>query len=77
MDNMIISGILIYFPKPNEPLPTPDRTIRSFAVERTSDERCSLLAFISSRWITLGLPTFDNPGKAIMAAVHQGKVRWR
>jgi hypothetical protein len=35
MDNMIISGIRIYFPLPGERLPLPSKDMQTFAIKST------------------------------------------
>ncbi|HFK4066672.1 hypothetical protein AB9B48_23130 [Kluyvera ascorbata] len=77
MDNMIISGIRIYFPKSEEPLPTPEKGMQTFAIRDAGEEQFSVLAFINSRWISPGLPQCESMGKAIMMVVRQGKALWR
>lgn len=77
MDNIIISGVRIYFPRPGERLPTPSADIRTFAVKQTIDTRCCLLAFQQGQWQVLSLPEYQNTGKAIMAAVKQGQAKWQ
>ncbi|HDG1681671.1 TPA: hypothetical protein PFE14_002113 [Kluyvera ascorbata] len=76
IDNMIISGIRIYFPKTEEQLPAPEKGMRTFAITVADGEHFRLLAFVNSRWVMMGLPEFDNIGKAIMGAVRQGKSVW-
>lgn len=76
MDNMIISGIRIYFPKMEEQLSVPEKGMRTFAITVADVECFRLLAFINSRWVVMGLPEFDSLGKAIMGAVRQGKSVW-
>lgn len=51
MDNMIISGIRIYFPKSEEPLPTPVKGMQTFAIRAAGEEQFSVFALINSRWI--------------------------
>ncbi|EMJ8296083.1 hypothetical protein [Klebsiella aerogenes] len=77
MDNIIISGVRIYFPKPGERLPQPPDTMPTFAIRGTVDSRCCLLGFLQNSWMVLSLPEFEHSGKAIMAAVRQGKKIWR
>lgn len=76
MDNMIISGIRIYFPKTEEPLPVPEKGMRAFAITGAGGEHFRLFAFVDSRWVMMGLPEFNSIGKAIMGAVRQGKSVW-
>ncbi|OKV10313.1 hypothetical protein AWP65_18615 [Escherichia coli] len=76
IDNMIISGIRIYFPKTEELLPAPERGMRTFAITVADGEHFRLFAFVNSRWVMMGLPEFDSIGKAIMGAVRQGKSFW-
>lgn len=73
MDNIIISGIRIYFPKPGEKLQVPPDTIPTFAIRGTVGSRCCLLGFLQNSWMMLSLPEYEHSGKAIMAAVRQGK----
>ena len=73
MDNMIISGIRIYFPKTEEQLPVLEKGMRTFAITVADEEHFRLLAFVNSRGVVMGLPEFDSIGKAIMGAVRQGK----
>ncbi|HAT1569259.1 TPA: hypothetical protein I8Y10_000573 [Kluyvera cryocrescens] len=77
MDNMIISGIRIYFPKSEESLPTPVKGMQTFAIRAAGEEQFSVLAFINSRWISPGFPQCESMGKAIMMAVRQSKALWR
>ena len=77
MDNIIISGVRIYFPRPGERLPTPSADIRTFAIKNTIDTRCCLLAFQEGQWHVLCLPEYQNTGKAIMEAVNQAQVKWQ
>jgi len=77
MDNIIISGVRIYFPRPGERLPIPSADIRTFAVKPTIDSRCCLLAYQHDHWQVLALPEYQNTGKAIMEAVKQGQVKWQ
>ena len=77
MDNIIISGVRIYFPRPGEGLPTPSADIRTFAIKNTIDTRCCLLAFQNGQWHVLSLPEYQNSGKAIMEAVKLGQVKWQ
>ena len=74
MDNMIISGIRIYFPKQGERLPTPEKGTRTFAVAVVGENQFNLYAFINSRWVVMAMPEFDSVGKAIMGAIRQGKA---
>ena len=74
MDNIIISGIRIYFPKPGEKLLQPSDTMPTFAIRGTVDSRCCLLGFLKKSWMVLSLPEFEHSGKAIMAVVRQGKM---
>ena len=76
IDNMIISGIRIYFPKTEELLPAPEKGMRTFAITVADGEHFRLFAFVNSRWVMMGLPEFDSIGKAIMGAVRQGKSFW-
>jgi hypothetical protein len=73
MDNMIISGVRIYFPLPGERLPFPSSDIRSFAIKSTTGSHSCLLEFQRGEWLVLPLPEFETSGKAIMAAVRLGK----
>ena len=77
MDNLIISGVRIYFPKPGEKLPVPANNMRNFAIKDTTDGRCCLLIFLHENWIVLSLPEYEGSGAAIMAAVRQSKKVWR
>lgn len=77
MDNIIISGVRIYFPKPGEKLPSSPSNMPNFAIRGTIEGRCCLLAFLQNSWIVLSLPEYEHSGKAIMAAVRQGKKLWR
>lgn len=77
MDNIIISGVRIYFPRPGERLPTPSMDIRTFAIKSTIDSRCCLLDFHKGEWRVLSLPEYQNTGKAIMEAVKQGQIKWQ
>ncbi|ELT0935340.1 hypothetical protein R7Y08_004135 [Enterobacter roggenkampii] len=77
MDNIIISGVRIYFPKPGERLPQPPDNMPTFAIRGTVDSRYCLLGFLQNSWMALSLPEFEHSGKAIMAAVRQGKKLWR
>lgn len=72
MDNIIISGVRIYFPKPDEILPIPPDAIPTFAIRGTVNSRCCLLGFLQNSWMVLSLPEFEHSGKAIMAAVREG-----
>lgn len=76
MDNMIISGIRIYFPKTEELLPVPEKGMRTFVITVADGECFRLLAFVKSRWVMMGLPEFYSIGKAIMGAIRQGKSVW-
>lgn len=71
MGNIIISGVRIYFPKPGERLPQPPDNMPTFAIRGTVDSRYCLLGFLQNSW--MALPEFEHSGKAIMAAVRQGK----
>jgi len=75
MDNMIIGGVRIYFPRPGEKLPVPSSDTRTFAIKYTTGERCCLLGFWNGNWLVLSSPEYENFGRAIMEAVKQGKVR--
>ena len=77
IDNIIISGIRIYFPKQDELLPTPEKGMRTFAVAVVGENQFNLYAFINSRWVVLAIPEFDSVGKAIMGAIRQGRALWR
>ncbi len=77
MDNMIIGGVRIYFPRPGEKLPIPSTDMRTFAIKDTTSERCCLLGFWHGNWHVLSLPEYENSGRAIMEAVKQAKVRWK
>ncbi|POT59197.1 hypothetical protein C3432_00195 [Citrobacter amalonaticus] len=77
MDNIIISGVRIYFPKPGERLPVPPDNTHNFAVKGTVGKRCCLLGFLHKNWHVLALPEYEHTGAAIMEAVRQGKKRWR
>ncbi|WP_299996783.1 hypothetical protein [uncultured Cedecea sp.] len=77
MDNIIISGVRIYFPRPGERLPVPSTDIRTFAIKSTIDTRCCLLAFQNGQWRVLSLPEYQNSGRAIMEAVKQGQIKWQ
>ena len=77
MDNLIISGVRIYFPKPGEKLPVPPDNLRTFAIKGTVDERCCLLVFMQKNWRVLAHPEYEHTGAAIMEAVRQGKRLWR
>lgn len=76
MDNIIISGVRIYFPKPGEKLPSPPSNMPNFAVRGTTEGRCCLLGFLQNSWVVLSLPAYEHSGKAIMAAVRAGKKLW-
>lgn len=71
INNMIISGIRIYFPKAEERLPAPEKGMRTFAITVTDGEHFRLLAFVNSRWVVMGLPELDSIGKSIMRVVRQ------
>ena len=73
MDNMIIGGVRIYFPRPGEKLPVPSEDICNFAIKGTTGDRCCVLEFFDGEWRVLSLPEYESSGKAIMAAVRQGK----
>jgi hypothetical protein len=73
MDNMIIGGVRIYFPRPGEQLPIPSGDIRTFAIKGTTGDRCCLLGFCNGKWVVLSLPEYESSSKAIMAAVRQRK----
>lgn len=73
MDNMIIGGVRIYFPCPGEKLPTPSSDMQSFAIKGTTGGRYCVLEFCDGEWRVLSLPEYESAGKAIMAAVRQGK----
>lgn len=77
MDNIIISGVRIYFPKPGERLPVPPNNMPTFAIKGTVEGRCCLLAYQQDSWMVLSLPEYENLGKAIMAAARQGEKMWR
>ncbi|MET4982512.1 hypothetical protein [Klebsiella aerogenes] len=77
MENIIISGVRIYFPKPGEKLPAPPNNMPNFAIRGTADGRCCLLGYLQNSWMVLSLPEYEHSGKAIMAAVRQGKRIWR
>jgi hypothetical protein len=77
MDNIIISGVRIYFPKPGERLPLPPDNMPAFAIRGTVDSRCCLLGFLHNSWMVLSLPEYKHSGKAIMAAARLGKTSWR
>ncbi|HBT2489157.1 TPA: hypothetical protein MBD98_003396 [Klebsiella aerogenes] len=77
MDNIIISSVRIYFPKPGERLPIPPDAMPTFAIQGTADSRCCLLGFLKNSWMVLSLPEYEHSGKAIMAAVRQAKKLWR
>ena len=76
MDNMIISGIRIYFPKSEESLPTPVKGMQTFAIMAVGEEQFSVLAFINSRWISPGFPQCESMDKAIMIVARKGKELW-
>ncbi|HBW7245063.1 hypothetical protein NFJ68_07035 [Klebsiella aerogenes] len=77
MDNIIISGVRIYFPKPGEKLPLPPFNMPNFAIRGTVDDRCCLLGYLQNSWMVLSLPEYEHSGKAIMSAVRQRKRIWR
>ncbi|EPE9061088.1 hypothetical protein ACAF60_10455 [Klebsiella aerogenes] len=77
MDNIIFSGVRIYFPKPGERLPQPPDAIPTYAIQGTVDSRCCLLGFLQNSWMVLSLPEYEHSGKAIMAAARQAKKLWR
>jgi hypothetical protein len=76
MDNMIISGVRIYFPRPGEKLPVPSADMRTFAIKGTTGDRCCVLGFWDGKWRVLSLPEYESSGKAIMAVVRRGKQIW-
>lgn len=77
MENMIIGGVRIYFPRPGEKLPTPLPDMQSFAIKGTTGGRWCVLGFWDGEWRVLSLPEYESSGKAIMAAVRQGKRNWQ
>jgi len=77
MDNMIIGGVRIYFPRPGEKLPAPSADIRTFAIKGTTGGRYCVLGFCEGKWVVLSLPEYESSGKAIMEAVRQGKLNWQ
>ncbi|MEG2115700.1 MAG: hypothetical protein RRZ38_17660 [Hafnia sp.] len=76
MDNMIISGVRIYFPRLGEKLPVPSADMRTFAIKGTTGDRCWVLGFWGGKWRVLSLPEYESSGKAIMAVVRRGKQVW-
>jgi hypothetical protein len=76
MDNMIIAGIRIYFPKDNV-LPCPSNEIRTFAVVHFNLPGHVLLEFRNNEWSPVTAKIFDDIGHAISAAVKVGKRTWQ
>ncbi len=76
MDNMIIGGVRIYFPRPGEKLPTPFHDMQTFAIKGTTGVHCCLLDFWEGEWRVFSLTEYESSDNAIMAAVRPGKHNW-
>lgn len=78
MDNIIISGVRIYFP-PDGVLPNPSEDMLTFAIVRDEDvlKECFLLIHKKGRWQIASPQLYSDAGCAIMAATKIGKKFWQ
>ena len=81
MDNMIVSSVRIYFPRPGEKLPIPSADMRTFAIKSTTAIVAAfwgsgVLGFWDGKWRVLSMPEYESSEKAIMAVVRGKKQGW-
>ncbi|HGK4674400.1 TPA: hypothetical protein ACJ2WV_003672 [Kluyvera georgiana] len=78
IDNIIISGIRIYFP-PDNVLPEPSTDMLTFAVVFEADivKQYFLLVHKENQWQMAAPQLFADTGHAIAAATKIGKKIWQ
>jgi hypothetical protein len=78
IDNIIISGVRIYFP-PDNVLPEASKDMLTFAVIFDADtlKQYVLLVHKNSQWQMAAPQLFDDRAHAIAAAVKIGKKVWQ
>ncbi|HAT3951836.1 TPA: hypothetical protein I9Y43_000363 [Kluyvera ascorbata] len=78
IDNIIISGIRIYFP-PDNVLPEPSNDMLTFAVVFDAEtlQKFFLMVHKGNAWQMAAPQLFDNTGHAIAAATKIGKKIWQ
>ena len=77
IDNIIISGVRIYFP-PDNNLPTPSSDMLTFAVIRDEQELSDYFLMIhkDGRWGLATARLFKEPAEAISTATKIGQNMW-
>lgn len=75
IDNIIISGVRIYFPSGNE-LPTPSSDMLTFAVIRDEQELSDYFLVIHKdrKWSLASGRLFKEPAEAISTATKIGQI---
>lgn len=78
IDNIIISGVRIYFP-PDNVLPEPSKDMLTFAVvfDATTLKQYLLLVHKDNQWQMAAPQLFGNTAHAIAAATKIGKKIWQ
>lgn len=78
IDNIIISGVRIYFP-PNNTLPVPSGEMLTFAVvfDAETVQKYFLMVHKSGKWQLAVSHLFDSTAQAITAASKIGKKVWQ
>ncbi|MDM3324300.1 MULTISPECIES: hypothetical protein [Citrobacter] len=78
IDNIIISGIRIYFP-PDNVLPEPSKDMLTFAVVFDADtlKQYLLLVHKENKWQMATQQLFGSTAQAITAATKIGKRIWQ
>ncbi len=77
IDNIIISGVRIYFP-PDNTLPAPSSDMLTFAVIRDEEELSDyfLMVHKEGKWALATGRLFKEPFEAISAATKLGNNMW-
>lgn len=77
IDNIIISGVRIYFP-PDNKLPSPSSDMLTFAIVRDEKELSDYFLMIhkDGKWGLATARLFSEPADAISTAMKIGKNVW-
>jgi len=77
MDNMIISGVRIYFPPGKELPETPSSELRTFAIVSKDLPGHMVLMYLNGCWKPILPNLFEDPAHAIAAITKLRKKSWR
>lgn len=77
IDNIIISGVRIYFP-PDNTLPAPSTDMLTFAVIKDEQELSDyfLMMYKNGKWALATTRLFKQPSQAISAATKRRQNMW-